>query len=145
MHTRWMIELGTGTAHSSAGPQAFFDRWIEHDSWPEWDPDIRWVRVDGPVRQGTRGVLKPRGGPRVKFVISACVPNREYTDTSTLPGARLIFQHTVEATDNGSLLNARVTMTGPLRRFWGAVMGKNFRTSVQANLDRLVRIVEREP
>jgi hypothetical protein len=137
-----MIELGRGAATSTGSPAAYFARWIEHDTWPTWSPDTEWVRVKGPTAVGTRGVLKPRGGPRVKFAISACTSDREYTDTSSLPGARLVFQHTVEPSGQGCDLRVLVTMEGPLAFVWAKIMGAGFRDSAQADLDRLVRLVE---
>lgn len=98
----------------------------------------------GPVAVGTRGVLKPKGAPKVKFVISACTADREYTDTSLLPGARLIFQHTVAPAGAGSQLHVRITMTGLLSVLWAKIMGGGFRDSAQADLDRLVELVERQ-
>ncbi len=139
-----MTELGRGAASSSADPAAFFARWVEHDTWPQWSPDTEWVRVEGPVAVGSRGVLKPRGGPRVKFVISACTPGREYTDTSVLPGARLVFQHTAAPEGTGSRLDVLVTISGPLSWLWAKVMGGGFRDSAQADLDRLVALVEHQ-
>lgn len=141
-HTIFMLELGQGTATSTASPDAFFARWVEHDTWPQWSPDTDWVRLDGPVAVGTRGVLKPKGAPKVKFVISACTPDREYTDTSLLPGARLVFQHTVAPDEAGSQLNVRITMSGPLSFLWAKIMGGGFRDSAQSDLDRLVGLVE---
>lgn len=137
-----MMELGRGAATSTASPDAFFARWIEHDTWPQWSPDTQWVRVDGPVAVGTQGVLKPAGGPKVKFVISACTPTREYADTSVLPGARLVFQHTAVPDGTGSKLAVLVTISGPLSRLWAKIMGGGFRDSAQADLDRLVALVE---
>jgi hypothetical protein len=152
-----MIELGRGSATSAADPDAFFARWIEHDTWQQRSPDTEWVRIDGPAAVGTRGVLKPRGGPKVKFVINACDPGREYTDTSRLPGARLTFQHTVVADGTvadgtvadgtvaggtGSKLAVLVTMSGPLSRVWAKIMGGGFRESAQGDLNRLVALVE---
>lgn len=138
-----MIQLGRGATHSTASPAAYFARWVEHDTWPAWSPDTEWVRVDGPVAVGTHGVVKPKGAPRVKFVISACTPDREYTDTTVLPGAHLIFQHTVDPdTQGGSDLRVRITIEGPLAFVWAKVMGGGFRDSAQADLDRLVRLVE---
>jgi len=136
------MELGRGTAHSTASPDAFFARWIEHATWPQWSPDTEWVQVDGPVAVGTRGVLKPKGGPKVKFVISACTPGREYTDTSLLPGAQLVFQHTVVPDQAGAQLQVRITMSGPLSLLWAKIMGGGFRDSAQADLDRLIGLVE---
>jgi hypothetical protein len=137
-----MIELGRGSATSSAPPDAYFARLCDHDTWPAWSPDTEWVRLDGPVAVGTRGVLKPKGGPRAKFVITACTPGREYTDTTLLPGARLVFEHTVQLTEGGSDLSVLVTITGPLALLWARVMGGGFRDSAQTDLDRLVRLVE---
>ncbi|MEJ7741175.1 MAG: SRPBCC family protein [Nocardioidaceae bacterium] len=137
-----MTELGRGHAISTASPDAYFARWIDHDTWPAWSPDTEWVRVDGPVQVGTRGVLKPKGAPKVKFIISACSPGREYTDTTLLPGARLVFQHTVEPAASGTELRVQITMRGPLTFLWSKIMGAGFRESAQADLDRLVRMVE---
>ena len=136
------IELGRGSATSTQSPDDYFRRWVHHDSWPEWSPDTEWVRVDGPVQTGSTGTLKPQGGPKVRFTISACEPGREYTDTSRLPGASLVFQHLASATEDGCDLEVLVTMTGPLARVWGLVMGRGFRESAQADLDRLVALVE---
>jgi hypothetical protein len=137
-----MIELGRGRATSTAAPQAFFEKWVDHDTWPTWSPDTEWVRVDGPVRTGTTGVLKPQGGPKVRFTISGCEPGREYTDTTKLPGATLVFRHTAAVTSDGTDLHVLVTIDGPLARLWAVVMGKGFRESAQADLDRLVAVVE---
>ena len=133
-----MIELGRGSATATATPDAYFARWIQHETWSAWSPETEWVRVDGPVAVGIRGVLKPRRGPKAKLVISACAPDREYTDTTLLPGARLVFQHTVEPVEQGSDLRVRITMKGPLAFLWAKVIGGGFRDSAQTDLDRLV-------
>jgi Polyketide cyclase / dehydrase and lipid transport len=139
-----MITLGTASATSSASPSAFFGRWIDHSTWGEWSPDTEWVRLDGDPALGTAGVIKPLGGPKTRFTISAFDPNHEYTDTSFLPGAKLVFQHLVTPNGRGSNLSVAVEVGGPLARIWAAIMGKNFRTSAQADLDRLVTLVENQ-
>jgi hypothetical protein len=139
-----MIEIGVGHGSSTEPPARFFARWIDHESWTEWSPDTEWVRLDGPARLGAKGRLKPAGGPRVAFTISAFEQDRRYADTSTFPGARLVFDHTVTAAGDRTELAARVTVTGPLARLWAAILGKGFRKSVQADLDRLIALVEEE-
>jgi hypothetical protein len=64
------------------------------------------------------------------------------TDTSFMPGARLVFQHLVTGADRGSALGVTVEIGGPLARMWAAIMGKGFKESAQADLDRLVALVE---
>jgi len=139
-----MIELGTASATSTAPASGFFARWLDHDSWGEWSPDTDWVKLDGPVALGVTGVIKPTGGPKTRFTISALDADREYTDTSYLPGARLVFQHLVIADAGVTRLNVGVSMSGPLAWLWSRVMGGGFRESTQADLDRLVALVESE-
>ncbi len=137
-----MIELASATRASTAAPSEYFARWVDHDSWPEWSPDTEWARVEGPIRAGARGVLKPVGGPKTKFTISECETDRVYTDVSTLPGVALTFRHTVEPDASGSILTARVWLTGPLAWLWARTAFSGFSSSVPEDLDRLVALVE---
>lgn len=141
-HTDVMIEIVSVERTSDAPAAAFFARWIDHASWSAWSPDTDRVQVDGPVRVGARGTLKPTGGPALRFVVAALVPGREYTDVTRLPGARLTFQHLAESVGGRTVLRVRVTVTGPLARLWSAVLGAGFRTSAPQDLDRLVGLVE---
>jgi hypothetical protein len=134
--------LATAHALSSASADAFFARWSDHSTWSQWSPDSEWVRLDGPVAQGTSGVLKPKGGPEVRFSITALVEDREYTDTSKFPGATLVFQHLVQAEEDRTKLDVQVSISGPLAWLWAGILGGGFRKSVPADLDRLVALVE---
>lgn len=138
--------LGSADASSTAPATAFFARWTDHDTWAEWSPDTSWVRLQGPVAQGARGVLKPVGGPRTTFVIDALVTDREYTDVSRFPGAVLRFQHLVAPrSDGGSDLRVSVTLTGLLAGVWAKVLRPSFAESVPADLERLVALAEAVP
>lgn len=137
-----MHSLASATRTSSAPPSAFYSRWIDHDSWSEWSPDTEWVRLDGAVRQGARGILKPKGGPRVSFVVAEVETDRVYTDVTRMPGTRLTFRHTVEPVGSGSRVTAEVTLEGPLSWLWARTAFSGFATSVPEDLDRLVALVE---
>jgi hypothetical protein len=138
-----MIEITQAYAESSAPPPAFFARWGDMATWPEWNADTEWVRLDGPFAAGTRGVLKPKGGPKVPFVV-ASLTDREFVDVSRLVGARLTFDHQVTPSAGGCRIGVRVTIRGPLGRIWALILGKGFRTTLQPDLDRLVALVEAE-
>jgi hypothetical protein len=137
-----MIQLATAHASSSAAPSAFFARWIDHETWTEWDTDTEWVHLSGPVVLGAHGELKPLGGPKTRFTISALHPDREYTDTTKLFGATLVFQHLADVVDGRTQLSAEVTLDGPLARLWQAILGAGFTESVPTALNRLVTLVE---
>jgi hypothetical protein len=138
-----MVQLVSVRATSTAPPSAFFDRWADTDSWPEWDEAVRWVRRDGPFAEGSRGSLKPKRGPKVDFVIETLVPGREFTDRSTMPGAALTIRHLVEAEDDGRTgVTVVVSIDGPLARLWRLIVGRAITESTAAGLHRLVEVVE---
>jgi hypothetical protein len=138
-----VLQLCSVSATSSSAPSTFFDRWADMDTWPEWDEAVRWVRRDGPFAEGTRGSLKPKGGPRVAFVIETLVPNREFTDRSTMPGAALTIRHLVGVLDDGRThIAVVVSIEGPLARLWKLVVGRSIAESTSDGLRRLVEMVE---
>lgn len=136
------MTLASAAATSSAAPADFYVRWADHGSWPQWDPDTAWCRVDGPVVAGARGRLKPKGGPAVRFTVAVADPAGEYTDVSRLVGARLTFRHVARVESGVTRLSAVVTLDGPLAGVWARIMGAGFRASVPAALERLVALVE---
>lgn len=138
-----MIRIADAEATSTAAPAAFFARWADMATWPEWNTDLEWVRLDGPFATGSRGQLKPKGGPKVKFVIEKLVPDSEFVDVSLLVGTRLTFRHLVDALpDGGCRVRVTVTMSGPLRWAWARILGGGFKGSLQPDLDRLVAAAE---
>jgi len=138
-----MTPIASARISSAAAPSAFFERWADMATWPQWNTDTEWVRLDGDFVQGATGTLKPKGGPKVRFVIQRLVPGREFVDVSRLAGARLTFAHLVtERADGGSDVEVTVTMSGPLRRVWLLMLGSGIRGSVQADLEGLARAAE---
>ena len=138
-----MTLLASARVSSSAAPSAFFERWADMATWPQWNTDTEWVQLDGEFVQGATGTLKPKGGPKVHFVIERLIAGREFVDVSRLVGARLTFAHLVtQRADGGSEVEVTVTMAGPLRRVWLLMLGSGIRGSVQADLEGLARAAE---
>jgi hypothetical protein len=137
-----MTTIATATVTSSATPAAFFAAWADMATWPEWNLDTEWVRLDGPFVEGATGTLKPTGGPKVPFAVARLVDGQEFTDVSRLIGARLTFRHLV-ATDRGqTTVSVVVSMTGALAPVWRLILGNDLRNSLQPDLDRLAQRVE---
>jgi hypothetical protein len=137
-----MTTIAQAHITSASAPAAFFARWADTATWPQWNADTEWVRLDGPFAQGATGVLKPRGGPKVRFEVAVLVPGREFTDVSRLLGARLTFRHLVAQEAAGTRVDVEVTLTGPLAPLWNLVLGKGVKASLQDDLDRLAAAAE---
>ena len=133
-----MTTIATAHIRSAAAPAAIFDRWADMATWPEWNLDTEWVRLDGQFVEGATGVLKPKGGPKVAFTVERLVPGREFVDVSKLFGARLTFAHTVcELAAGGCEVSVTVTLTGALAPMWRLVLAKGIAASAQPDLERL--------
>ncbi|GAA4600974.1 putative membrane protein [Actinoplanes octamycinicus] len=132
-----MKTIATAQLTTDVPAQAFFDRWADMATWPEWNTDTEWVRLDGPFGTGATGRLKPRGGPVTRFVVTSLIPGREFTDVSLLLGARLTFQHLVTEEDGHTTVAVRVTIAGPLAFLWTAILGKGIATGIDGDLTRL--------
>jgi hypothetical protein len=137
-----MMTLGTARIVSATAPAAFFARWADMATWPEWNADTEWVRLDGPFATGSTGVLKPKGGPKTRFVISE-VSGERVTDVSMLVGARLTFDHRIRPTaGGGSEVQVTVSLTGPLAFLWNQILGKGIKKTLQRDLEALREAAE---
>ena len=137
------MTIATASASSSAPASAFFARWADMETWPEWNTDTAWVRLDGPFAQGATGTLKPQGGPRVRFTVER-LDDHTFVDVSRMPGGRVTFAHHIEETPSGTSIDVTVDIDGPLGFAWRRILGDGFKASLQPDLDRLVETAERD-
>ncbi len=138
-----MTTLQHASSTSTAPTSAFFARWADMATWPEWNADTEWVRLDGPFVQGATGRLKPKGGPKVKFEVTS-LNDSEFVDVSHLLGAKLTFAHHIEAKPDGSAVAVEVSLEGPLAPVWNLILGKGIKATLQRDLDALVATAERD-
>ncbi len=92
----------TLTVRGPAAPDEVWDRYLRHQRWPSWSPQIRWVdHVGAMITTGSTGTVHALGGLLVPFEVlevDASTPGRRsWTWVATLPaGVRLRLQHLVE-------------------------------------------------
>ena len=117
-----MKVLSTYTAQTSHNPFKVFARWENPATWSTWDPEVKSVVFDSTATLGKRGKLQPVNGPAMRLSITALRPGKELTNTGTLPGARLEFEHLVEPADGGSLVTVTVQVHGFLSPVWARIL-----------------------
>jgi hypothetical protein len=135
------MDIATATATSSAPVAGFFARWGDMTTWPDWNTDTEWVRLDGPFRQGATGTLKPKGGPKVRFTVTR-LTDTEFVDVSRMPGGRITFAHLIATEGGRTHVSVTISIDGPLGFLWRRVLGGGFRASAQPDLDAVVATVE---
>lgn len=88
--------------------------------WPEFDPGLASVSVDGPFVPGTHGTFTPRpGDPRgtdpIPFTLTFAEPDQGFTARSALPDTTTFqFTHMLTAlTPTHTRITHGITLTGP--------------------------------
>lgn len=133
-------------AHSSVQTKAYpKDVWYfyqDFKSWPTWDTDVIYVKLDGNFQKGNKGKIKSKGGPEVSFIISELTPNKSFTNVSNLPLTKLIFEHKLEVVNDRTLITHHVEMKGLLSPLFALLIGKKINSTLNESLQNLVKLAE---
>ncbi len=96
------------------------------------------MRFSGEVRVGAQGWMRPASGPATTFTISVVEQDHIFTSTSSLPGAKLIFEHIVEPAPGGSRVFVTISVNGPMRGVWKLLLGRTFASAAERNVRGLL-------
>ena len=127
---------------TTAPADELFARVADCERHPDWSHDLEWVRLDEPLREGARGVLKPKGGPKSRFVVTTLVPGAVFADTTSLPGARVTFHHEVRPDGDVTRLLVRVTLVGPLAWLWKRTAFRDAQAKVEEDARHLLELLD---
>ncbi|HZW26732.1 MAG TPA: SRPBCC domain-containing protein [Gallionella sp.] len=112
--------------------------WTDVNQWHTWQSDIEYARLEGEFRVGNTFLLKPEGGPRVNIEIIIVEPNRQFTDLTRFPGAKMYGSH--EFVIHGDELEIKTTMSieGPLSFVWRKIVAEDVANGMMAQTDSLI-------
>jgi len=118
--------------------------WKDAENWSRWDSELEWVKLHGPFVEGTKGTMKPRGGPVVVFELTNIEENRKFVDCAKLPLTTLEFIHRYETlADGGGKIIHSVEMRGLLAPLFGHLIGSKIRTHLREAMLKLSDLAER--
>ena len=112
--------------------------WADVDRWQEWQGDIDFARLDGAFVQGGKFTLKPQGGPKVKIEILKCDINRNFTDLTRFPLARMFGSHDMIEHGDGLELTTTISIEGPLAFVWRKIVAQGVADSLPSQTEKLV-------
>jgi hypothetical protein len=124
----------------AAQPEHVWPFYADTSRWLEWDHELSDVKLEGPFAAGTKGALKPKDGPRTRFVLSAVEPLKGFSDTSFLPLASMDFEHKLEPVAEGTRLTHIVTIRGPLTFVWRRVIGRKIAAQLPTAMQTLAQL-----
>ena len=113
------------TLEANASPDRVWRIWSDVSTWPEWNPDVLSVAIEGPFASGTRGKMTTRAGGTHEITLQAVEPGRSFQlETSPIPLGRFHFDCEVRPVGEGSsTISQRITIRGPLGALYSAMMG----------------------
>jgi hypothetical protein len=127
----------------NASPDAIFRIYADVQNWHTWDPDTKHASLDGPFEVGSRGRLTPTKGNTVPMLLTHVVPGRAFTVESKIPLFRMVFEHELTPTANGTDVVHRVTFSGFLSFLLGRMLSRQLNTGLPVTLTRLKALAEK--
>lgn len=124
------------TVTTTALPERIWARWTTAQTWSLDDPSTTAAHFPEPPQAGDRGTVSGIGGTQ-KFVFTEIDRNRQMTFRIRLPGARLVFPHSMEQTAEGLRVTHAFWFDGPLAFLYGPLIG----TRLIRELPTVVRLL----
>ena len=130
------------TVETTASPAVIWNIWKDVARWNSWDHSIEYSAIDGPFTAGTKGVLKPKGGPRVNTLLTEVAPLKMFRDESKLFFARIIVSHFLTESQGKTKITHQVEMKGPLAFVFAFLIGRSMKKNLPTNMQQLVKKAE---
>ncbi len=131
------------SVETKASPQTAWKLWSDTSTWPEWNPDVQSVTLNGPFAVGTTGTMKTKQGTRA-ILLTEVVPGQSFRlETTVIPLTRFAFVCKVSPGSAGkTTLSQSIQVGGPLGGLVGGMMGKQIADTFPALLQGLARKAE---
>lgn len=112
--------------------------WTDVNQWHTWQGDIEYAKLEGEFKVGNTFLLKPKGGPQVNIEIIKVETNRQFTDLTRFPGARMYGSH--EFVIHGDELEIKTTMSidGLLSFLWRKIVAEDVANGMMAQTGNLI-------
>jgi hypothetical protein len=128
---------------TGASPAAVWRVWSDVNRWPEWNPDMKESRIDGPLKLGATGMINTRSGGKHEVVVTYFQEGRSFELESTaLPGTKMAIRATIALSGAGSRITQGFEPRGLLAPIVGPMMSGTILKTFNAVLTGLKQKVE---
>lgn len=134
------------TLEAKASPERVWRIWSDVGTWPEWNPDVLSIAIDGPFASGTTGQMTTKAGGRHPITLRDVQPGRSFRlETSPIPLGRFDFRCEVgSAAAGAATISQSITIGGPLGAVYSAMMGPRIAAGFEPILAGLKAAAEAE-
>ena len=136
----WTTEV---TRKTTASKEQIWKLWADVPNWKVWDKEVEKAELFGEFKTGTKGVLKPAGGPKAKFEMNECTKFKSFSDRSFLPLCKIDFTHSITETKGGIEVTHKVMMTGFMTFLFSKVIGSKIKGGLPVAVEKLIELAEK--
>ncbi len=117
--------------------------WSDVNRWPEWNPDMKESRLDGPLKLGATGMINTRSGGKHDVVVTHYQEGRSFELESTaMPGTKMAIRATIAPSGSGTTITQGFEPRGLLAPVVGPMMGGMILKTFNSVLNGLKQKVE---
>jgi hypothetical protein len=106
--------------------------------WVEIDENIETINIEEVPAKGSSFFLKPKGGPRLMFVIGDFDPPVTYSDICQMPLATMKTTHRHLTQGNVTTIDIQITIQGWLSQLWGLFVGRKHAGGLPIQTQRFI-------
>lgn len=114
--------------------------WTDINNWPTWHGDLDYCKLEGNFAVGNYFMLKPKGVPAVKIMLTEINEGHYFTDCTSFFGAKMYDTHAMEETPEGLKLTNTLVVRGLLKWLWIKLVAQNVADTVPAETEALVKL-----
>lgn len=122
-----------------ATPEQMWKLFSNVNNWHTWDTGIEYAKMEGKFEQGNHFILRPKGGPNVKIVLTEVVENRKYVDVTSFPLAKMYDEHLFEATPEGLKITNTIWVKGLLSFLWIKLVAQKIVDSTPSDVQNQIK------
>ncbi len=131
---------------TSASPARVWQVWSDVNHWPEWNPDMKESRLDGPLKLSATGMINTRSGGKHDVLVTHYEEGRSFALASTaLPGTKMAIRATIGPSGAGSQITQGFEPRGLLAPLVGPMMSGQIIKTFNSVLAGLKKKVEAAP
>jgi polyketide cyclase/dehydrase/lipid transport protein len=119
----WTYERSLET---SARPETIFEILRDVNRWPEWNPGVERIDLDGSFATGTTGVMVIPDQGSLSFRLAWVGAGQGFEDETEVPGAEVVVRvrHSLEPlAAGGTRITYRAIVEGPAAHALGPEIG----------------------
>jgi uncharacterized protein YndB with AHSA1/START domain len=126
----------------AASPETVWQWMANIDGWPDWNPDVKSVRIEGPPAPGTPFVWRVDSGT-IRSVIQFVEGPHTLAWTGSRLGIQSLHVWRIRPKGSGALAGMEESWEGLIPSLLRRRMRRNLHNSIERSLHHLQQAVER--